>query len=77
MVHLALVTVLMTTSASPSSISIELLGLDLDLLTNMLLVVDDPLLNALDYLFSLELEMQIMHQNPLSMTDTIDEEVYR
>jgi hypothetical protein len=45
------------------------------LLHDLALVVDDSLLDALDDLFALQLEVQVLLQDSLSVTLAIDEEV--
>ena len=51
------------------------LKFSLELLADILFVVNNPLLEAFYDLFALKLKVQILSENPLSMTASINEEV--
>jgi hypothetical protein len=53
----------------------ELLDFGGNLLHYMVLVIDNSLLNTLDDLFALQLEMQVLQQDSLTMALAIDEKV--
>ena len=73
----ALKAILESTSALFVVLRIELLGFDLNLVHDVLLVVNDSLLDTLNDLFTLKLEMEILNQDFVAMADTVDKKVYR